>query len=126
MNTKKTRAHLFGVLLLASTAGALTLAAGSTTGKTRPSPSELFVTSDQCQACHNNLSVEDGEDISIGAAWRGTMMAHSAIDPYWLAGVRRETIDHPSAREAIENECSTCHMPMAHVMRKTVGDTGKH
>ena len=43
------------------------------------------------------------------------MMAHSARDPYWQAGVRREVTDHPRAQAAIENECSRCHMPMAHV-----------
>ena len=37
-----------------------------------------------------------GEDVSIGATWRSTMMANSARDPYWQAGVRRETIDHPT------------------------------
>ena len=43
------------------------------------------------------------------------MMAHSARDPYWQAGVRREVTDNPRAQAAIENECSRCHMPMAHV-----------
>src|SRR5688572_29979564 len=74
---------------------------------------ELFQTSDRCMACHNTLSTSAGEDISIGFAWRPTMMANSARDPYWQAGVRRETIDHPRARAAIEEECSRCHMPMA-------------
>ena len=48
-----------------------------------------------CVACHNNLDRASGEDVSIGATWRATMMANSARDPYWQAGVRRETIDHP-------------------------------
>ena len=30
-----------------------------------------------------------GEDISIGFAWRASMMANSSRDPYWQAGVRR-------------------------------------
>jgi len=41
------------------------------------------------------------------------MMANSARDPYWQAGVRRESIDHPESQAAIEEECSKCHMPMA-------------
>ena len=41
------------------------------------------------------------------------MMANSSRDPYWQAGVRRETIDHPSRGRDIEDECSICHMPMA-------------
>ncbi len=41
------------------------------------------------------------------------MMAHSSRDPYWQASVRREVLIRPSARFAIENECSACHMPMS-------------
>ena len=72
-----------------------------------------FQTSDRCVACHNGLTVSSGEDISIGLAWRPTMMANSARDPYWQAGVRRETMDHSESGAAIEDECSICHMPMA-------------
>jgi hypothetical protein len=72
-----------------------------------------FQTSDRCIACHNGLTMRSGEDISIGLAWQPTMMANAARDPYWHAGVRRETLDHPESRAAIEDECSICHMPMA-------------
>jgi hypothetical protein len=41
------------------------------------------------------------------------MMANAARDPYWQAGVRRETIDHAGSKREIEDECSKCHMPMA-------------
>lgn len=70
--------------------------------------------------CHNNLTTPSGEDVSIGTMWRASMMAHSARDPYWHAGVRREVTDHPRAQAAIENECSRCHMPMAHVQSQTL------
>jgi mono/diheme cytochrome c family protein len=50
----------------------------------------LFTHSDNCIACHNNLAAASGEDVSIGTAWRATMMAHSSRDPYWQASVRRE------------------------------------
>ena len=40
------------------------------------------------------------------------MMANAARDPYWHAAVRREVMDHPAAQAAIEDKCSTCHMPM--------------
>src|SRR5688572_30210979 len=66
----------------------------------------LFQTSSECMACHNSLTTPSGEDVSIGAAWRGSMMANSARDPYWQASVRREIMDHPDAVEEIENECS--------------------
>jgi hypothetical protein len=86
---------------------------------------ELFQTSDRCFACHNGLSTSTGEDISIGFAWRPTMMANSARDPYWQAGVRRESIDHPESRSAIEDECATCHMPMARYQSKFEGHEGE-
>ena len=48
----------------------------------------LFTHSENCVACHNNLSTATGEDVSIGTTWRSTMMANSARDPYWHAGVQ--------------------------------------
>lgn len=83
-----------------------------------------FVTADLCMACHNGLVAASGEDVSIGVDWRASMMANSARDPYWQAAVRREIIDHPAAAEAIENECSRCHMPMASEQARARGETG--
>ncbi len=73
-----------------------------------------FRTSDRCVACHNGLKTKSGEDISIGFAWRASIMANSSRDPYWQGSVRRESIDHPASQAAIEDECSTCHMPLSH------------
>lgn len=84
------------------------------------SAGELFLTSDNCMACHNSLSTTKGEDVSIGIDWRSTMMANSARDPYWQAGVRREILDFPSIKSEVEYECSLCHMPMAHVQGKAL------
>jgi hypothetical protein len=81
----------------------------------------LFQPSSQCMTCHNGVSTPSGEDASFGTLWRASMMAHSARDPYWQAGVRREVTDHPRAQAAIENECSRCHMPMAHVQTHDMG-----
>ena len=80
---------------------------------THVDPNILFKTGGNCMPCHNNLYTASGEDVSIGVSWRASVMANSARDPYWQAGVRRETIDHPTAAADIENECSICHMPMA-------------
>jgi hypothetical protein len=74
----------------------------------------MFQPSSQCAACHNGLKTNNGEDVSIDLDWRATIMANASRDPYWHAGVRRETLDHPTAQADIENECSICHMPMAH------------
>jgi cytochrome c551/c552 len=85
---------------------------------------EMFQTSDRCLACHNGLATPSGEDVSIGASWRASMMANSSRDPYWQAGVRRETIDHPQQSAAIQDECATCHMPMARTEARAEGKEG--
>ncbi len=84
-----------------------------------------FQTSERCIACHNGLTTPTGEDVSIGYNWRTSMMANSARDPYWHAGVRREIIDHPTAKAAIEDECSICHMPAARFEAKLAGHEGE-
>ncbi len=83
-----------------------------------------FRTSDACLACHNGLTTPAGEDVSLGLDWRASMMANAARDPYWQAGVRRETLDHPSHRAEIEDECSICHMPMARFEARAAGRPG--
>jgi hypothetical protein len=72
----------------------------------------LFTTSEECVACHNGLRTSDNEDVSIGTMWRSTIMANSARDPYFHAGLRREVIDHPSQAAEIQHECAGCHAPM--------------
>lgn len=99
-----------------------------TKGEARPAPHQalsLFTHSENCVGCHNNLSTPAGEDVSIGSTWRSTMMANAARDPYWQAGVRRETIDHPSHAAEIQDECAACHMPMAQKIAHASGGTGE-
>jgi len=84
-----------------------------------------FQTSDRCFACHNGITTPSGEDISIGINWRTSMMANAGRDPYWMAGVRRETIDHPTAARLIQDECSICHMPMMRYEAKLAGGEGE-
>jgi len=86
---------------------------------------QLFVTAERCMACHNGLVTPAGEDVSIGVGWRGSMMANAARDPYWHAAVRRETLVHPTASAAIQNECSACHMPMARFQANAEGHQGE-
>jgi hypothetical protein len=50
---------------------------------------ELFSASGACTICHANMTDESGADVSIDAAWRSTMMANAARDPYWQASVRQ-------------------------------------
>jgi len=117
MGNRLSRHLLLGALIVLGTisrGAAQTEALPEATG-------ELFVTSTECIACHSNMTAPSGEDISIGYAWRASMMANAARDPYWHAGVRRESMDHPAAQAAIEDKCSTCHMPM---MRTTAAHAG--
>ncbi len=85
----------------------------------------MFAHSDDCQACHNNLTSPAGEDVSIGVAWRGSIMANAARDPYFHASLRRELIDHPSAASEIEDECAGCHLPMAQRVAEASGARGE-
>jgi hypothetical protein len=101
------------------------LAAGPVRAREAGPRTDLFAHSRECMACHNGLVTPSGEDVSIGTAWRGSMMANAARDPYWQASVRRESADHPAAAAAIEHECATCHMPMAHVAARLAGDDGR-
>jgi hypothetical protein len=84
-----------------------------------------FQTSDRCVACHNGITTRSGEDISIGVNWRTSMMANAGRDPYWMAGVRREMIDHPTATRVIQDECAICHMPMMRYEAKLAGGEGE-
>jgi hypothetical protein len=116
-------AALIGAVLVLAAAAAPSISQAQKS----PAPvpvEQLFETADRCQACHNNLIAPSGTDVSIGIDWRASMMAHSARDPYWQAGVRREVLDHPKAAAAIEHECSRCHMPMAHVAQVSAGGQG--
>jgi hypothetical protein len=108
----------------------LAVATGSTDAQAVPqaaahAAAAIFPSSHECLACHNGLTAPSGEDVSIGTAWRGSMMANASRDPYWQAGVRRETIDHPAAREEIEDECSVCHMPMTRTLAAMAGRKGE-
>src|SRR4051812_29800564 len=106
-------AAVLGTAVVATTFAASPAPAGS-------SPS-LFATSDRCLACHNGMTTPTGEDLSIGFAWRASIMANAARDPYWQAAVRREVIDHPDSSAAIQDECAACHMPMARFQARTAG-----
>jgi hypothetical protein len=84
-----------------------------------------FLTADRCMPCHNGLTTRTGSDASIGFDWRGSIMANASRDPYWQAGVRRETLDHPTLTAEIQDECSTCHMPMQRFAVHAAGGRGE-
>jgi hypothetical protein len=119
------------LLTLAAAGWAASLAQTPAAAQGRPAPASpahsgvAFETSDNCLACHNGLMTPDGRDVSIGVAWRASMMANSARDPYWLASVRRETLDHPLKARAIEDECAICHMPMTRTLARAAAREGE-
>jgi hypothetical protein len=80
-----------------------------------------FHTSDRCVICHDGMVSANGEPFSIGSEWSISLMANSSRDPYWLASVRRETIDHGPAALQIEQECSSCHLPIPNSQAKAAG-----
>ena len=94
----------------------------SVSGGTVP---QLFHTSDQCLACHTGLVASSGEDVSIGFKWRSSMMGNAGRDPYWMAAVRRESLEHPAAVDAIEDKCTVCHLGMARTTSVTEGGQGR-
>ena len=108
---------LYGIALLGMLGGSAALVGGGQHTALKPQ----FQTSDRCLACHNGIVTPSGEDISIGFAWRSSMMANSSRDPYWQGSVRRESIDHPESVAAIEDECSVCHMPITRFEAKVDG-----
>jgi hypothetical protein len=112
-------AGIAALALLAAAAGFGTAPRGSA-----PVGPAHFLTADRCMPCHNGLITRSGQDASIGLDWRATIMANSSRDPYWQASVRRELLDHPTARAEIEDECATCHMPMARYQARATGGRG--
>ena len=112
-------------LLAIVTAPIATLRAQGPAQPDAPLVHGMFAPSSDCMACHNSLVAPTGEDLSIGTAWRATIMANSSRDPYWQASVRRETLDHPMRKADIEDECSICHMPMVRAEAHAAGRKGE-
>ncbi|MCB1021717.1 MAG: hypothetical protein KDC27_17425 [Acidobacteria bacterium] len=63
----------------------------------------------------------DPRSVAPYALWSASMMAHSAVDPYWQAKVRYETAETPAAAAAIENACLSCHAPMQQYEARATG-----
>lgn len=73
-----------------------------------------FAASGKCVRCHVGLRDQSGAEVNQATLWRASPMANAAVDPYYQAAVSNEIQNHPEYRAAIEQKCSTCHMPMAH------------
>ena len=72
-----------------------------------------FSGSGNCATCHNGISDDQGNDVSIEKAWSSTMMANATKDPLWKAKVRSEINRNPQLEGVISDKCTKCHAPMA-------------
>ena len=72
-----------------------------------------FSGSANCAICHDSISDNKGNDLSIVKDWAASMMANSAKDPLWKAKVSSEMNRNPEFKEVIADKCTRCHMPMA-------------
>lgn len=77
-----------------------------------------FTDSQNCALCHASAktaqAMRDARDRGVAPydLWSGSMMANSAVDPYWRAAVSAETLATPSQKSLIEEVCTRCHAPM--------------
>lgn len=85
--------------------------------------SEHFSGSSNCTMCHNGLTDNQGQDVSIETDWSATMMANSARDPFWKAKVRTELNRNPQLADVINDKCTRCHAPMANFEAKSNNET---
>lgn len=82
-------------LKLDTTAAQQTRQSAPTAAGTTTHAVDRFITSDNCLACHNGMRTATGENVSIGADWRSSMMVNAGRDRHGMAGVRREVAGHP-------------------------------
>ena len=120
-----TRLGWYVAALALAALGVAAMGFGTVSGRATGVGPAHFLTADRCMPCHNGLTTRSGGDASIGFDWRASIMANSARDPYWQAGVRRETLDHPKLAAEIQDECSTCHMPMQRFTAHATGGRGE-
>ena len=98
---------------------------------------DLFHPASDCTRCHKATNAGStpaamrtgdttpspgGADISPGADWRHSLMAHSMNDPWYQAKVKAEAAENPALASFIEDKCLGCHAPMAHTL---ANDTGR-
>jgi hypothetical protein len=86
-----------------------------------------FTTHSQCAQCHfagpDTPLMHDaaGNDISPVYAWRSSMMAFAARDPYYLAVVGEELTKSTTEKDFIEKTCTRCHAPAGSVEHEQTG-----
>jgi hypothetical protein len=87
------------------------------------SAAELFPLAAECVECHDSIAATDGISYSFVNDWRNSTHAQSALDPYFMAVVRSETMMLPEASDLIQETCAGCHLPMADLSAQAVGSS---
>ncbi len=86
-----------------------------------------FMASGRCEGCHGHDPQEyagltpEGVDVNVVDAWRSTMMANSARDPFWRAKVSHEGLVNPAHKDALEDKCTSCHAPAGRYDKHMLG-----
>ncbi|MCO5274946.1 MAG: T9SS type A sorting domain-containing protein [Flavobacteriales bacterium] len=86
-----------------------------------------FAGSGYCNGCHGHdpqgmgMVTVDGRDVNVSDAWRSSMMANSARDPFWRAKVSHEVLVNPDHQVLLEDKCTACHAPMGHFEHHMTG-----
>lgn len=81
-----------------------------------------FSGSGNCKTCHNSLTDENDQDVSIETGWSASMMANASRDPVWKAKVRSEINRNPHLESVLNDKCTKCHAPMANTEAHYLGD----
>lgn len=82
--------------------------------------SEYFLNSFSCKGCHgfdpSGFALVDGagNDVNIYDDWSTSMMALSAVDPFWRAKVSHEITVNPGTADEAQTLCTGCHAPTGH------------
>ena len=74
-----------------------------------------------CAMCHDGIVDAAGRSVSIFSAWSSTMMANAARDPFWKAKLESEQTRNPEHTSIVNETCTRCHAPMAHVLSQRDG-----
>jgi hypothetical protein len=81
---------------------------------------QYFSLPQNCKGCHgfDSLGVANidanGMDVNLFDDWETSMMALSAVDPFWRAKVSHEILVNPSHSLELQTLCTSCHAPLGH------------
>ena len=81
---------------------------------------QYFSIPQNCKGCHGFDSLglanvdANGMDVNLYDDWETSMMALSAVDPFWRAKVSHEILVNPANSLELQTLCTKCHAPLGH------------